>query len=218
MLPGRNLIRECPSCSGHIIEPTMASGNTFGALFWPDGKMDAPMMPNYPAFVGCPYCKSSFWIEEINLVKSIGRDEEIEIPDLILDHPQQQNPIPYKDPTKKIYLQGLKDSNLTKNKEIYLRANLMRLYNDANRDQKIQKPATQDQIDNWKRLIEILGDEPTEDKLLKSEIYREMGEFEKAKETLKGEFDEDYMQSVDILYKLIDARDSRVICINPEED
>ena len=94
----------------------------------------------------------------------------------------------------------------------------MRLYNDINRDQKVQRQATQAQIDNWKRLIEILGDEPTEDKLLKSEIYREMGEFEKAKETLKGEFDEDYMQSVDILDKLIDARDSRVICINPEED
>ena len=51
---------------------------------------------------------------------------------------------------------------------------------DINRDQKVQTPATEAQIDNWKRLIEILGNEPTADKLLKGEIYREMGEFDKA--------------------------------------
>jgi hypothetical protein len=44
-----------------------------------------------------------------------------------------------------------------------------------------------------------------------------MGEFDKAEATLKGEFDEDYLQSLDILDKLIKARDSRVMCINPEK-
>ena len=218
MLPGPKLIKECPSCQGHIIETTMASGNTFGALFWPDGKIDAPMMPNYPAYVGCPHCKGSFWIEDAELVKSLGWDKIIELPDSILDMTQNKYPIPYKDPTKTIYLQGLKDTSLTKNKEIYLRSNLMRLYNDINRDQKVQTPATEAQIDNWKKLLEILGNEPTADKLLKGEIYREMGEFDKAEATLKGEFDEDYLQSLDILDKLIKARDSRVMCINPQDD
>ena len=210
MLPGPTLVRECPSCHGHVIETTMASGNTFGALFWPDGRMEAPMMPNYAAYVGCAHCKTSFWIEDIKEVGQFSWGEKIT--DTFPDATE------YKEPTEEIFLQGLKDANLTKNKEIYLRSNLMRLYNDINRDQKVQRSATQAQIDNWKRLLEILENEPTADKLLKGEVYREMGEFDKAEATLKGEFDEDYLQSLDILDKLIKARDSRVMCINPEKD
>jgi hypothetical protein len=210
MLPGPTLVRECPSCRGHVIETTMASGNTFGALFWPDGRMEAPMMPNYAAYVGCAHCKASFWIEDIKEVGQFSWGEKIT--NTFSDATE------YKEPTEEIFLQGLKENDLTKNKEIYLRSNLMRLYNDINRDQKVQTPATEAQIDNWKRLLEILGNEPTADKLLKGEIYREMGEFDKAETTLKGEFDEDYLQSLDILDKLIKARDSRIMCINPSDD
>jgi len=155
MLPGNTFIRECPHCSGKFTQPTMASGNTFGAKFWPDGKMEAPMMPSYPEYVGCPHCKGSFWIEDTKAVKSFGWDEERDLPDVILD--STQNPIPYKDPTKKIYLQGLNDSNISKENEIYLRTKLMQLYNDVNRDQKVQRPATEAQIENWNRLLQILG-------------------------------------------------------------
>jgi hypothetical protein len=45
-----------------------------------------------------------------------------------------------------------------------------------------------------------------------------MGNFEEAKKVFTGEFDEEYMDTMDILDKLIEARDSRVMCINPHED
>ena len=51
-----------------------------------------------------------------------------------------------------------------------------------------------------------------------AEIYREMGNFEEAKKAFTGEFDEEYMDTMDILDKLIEARDSRVMCINPHDD
>jgi hypothetical protein len=194
----------------------MLSGNTFGAKFWPDGKMDAPMMPEYPAYVGCPHCKGSFWVEDTKVVKSFGFNEEREIPDLTLD--SNQNPIPYKDPTIKIYLQGLDDLNITKENEIYLRSKLMQIYNDVNRDQKVQQPAIEAQTENWNRLLEILDSNDTQEKLLKVEIYREMGNFEEAKKVFAGEFDEEYMDTMDILDKLIEAYDSRVMCINPHDD
>jgi hypothetical protein len=194
----------------------MLSGNTFGAKFWLDGKMDAPMMPEYPAYAACPHCKGNFWVDDTKVVKSFGYDEEREIPDLTLD--SNQNPIPYMVPTKKIYLQGLNDSNITKENEIYLRSKLMQIYNDVNRDQKVQKPAITPQIENWNRLLEILDPNDTQEKLLKVEIYREMGNFEEAKKAFTGEFDEEYMDTIDILDKLIEARDSRVMCINPHDD
>lgn len=216
MMPGNTYVRECPHCSGKFTQPTMASGNTFGAKFWPDGKMDAPMMPEYPAYVGCPHCKGNFWVEDTNVVKSFGYNEEREIPDLTLD--SNQNPIPYTVPTKKIYLQGLEDLNITKENEIYLRSKLMQLYNDVNRDQKVQKPAIAAQIENWNRLLEILDSNDTQEKLLKVEIYREMSNFEEAKKAFTGEFDEEYMDTMDMLDKLIEARDSKVMCINPHDN
>ncbi|CAM8354868.1 hypothetical protein MCESTEH50_00155 [Candidatus Methylopumilus universalis] len=216
MLPGNTYVRECPHCSGKFTQPTMASGNTFGAKFWPDGKIDAPMMPDYPAYVSCPYCKGTFWVEDTKVVKSIGYDEEREIPDLTLD--SNQNPIPYKNPTRKIYLQGLDDLNISKENEVYLRSKLMQLFNDVNRDQKEQRPAIAAQIENWNRLLKILDPKDTQEKLLRVEIYREMGNFEEAKKVLAGELDEEYMDTMDILDKLIEARDSRVMCINPHDD
>ena len=209
MLPGPNIVRECHSCHEYFIQASILSGNTFGAKFWPDGKMEAPMMPNAPAYVGCPHCKTSFWIEDTKEVGQYKWGEK--------NTNTFANAISYIEPSDEIYLQGLKDSNLTKDREIYLRANLMRLYNDVNRDQKTQKPSTEAQKNNWTKLIEILEAESTEDKLLKAEVYREMGDFNQAKKTLQGEFDEDYMQSLDVLDKLIEARDHRVMCINPED-
>ncbi len=62
--PGPTIVRECPKCRVPIEEPTMASGNTIGARFWSDGKMVAPMLPNYPWLVKCSKCKHLFWVDE----------------------------------------------------------------------------------------------------------------------------------------------------------
>ena len=218
MLPGNTYVRECPHCSGKFTQPTMASGNTFGAKFWPDGKIDAPMMPEYPSYVGCPHCPASFWLEDTKEVGSISWGEEIEITDLVSKSVQQKNHVKYKNPSEELYIRGLREANLSPEKEIYLRSKLMQLYNDVNRDQKVQPPPIDSQIENWNRLLEILDSKETHEKLLKVEIYREMGNFEEAKKAFTGEFDEEYMDTMDMLDKLIEARDSRVMCINPHDD
>ena len=110
------------------------------------------------------------------------------------------------------------DLNITNENEIYLRSKLMQIYNDVNRDQEVQHPAIAAQIENWNRLLEILDPNDSQEKLLKVEVYREMGNFEEAKKVLAGELDEEYMDTVDMLDKLIEARDSRVMCINPHDD
>ena len=45
-----------------------------------------------------------------------------------------------------------------------------------------------------------------------------MGNFDEAKKVLAGELDEDYMDTMAILEQLIEARDSRVMCINPHDN
>jgi hypothetical protein len=218
MLPGPTYIKECPYCKGNFTQPSMASGNTFGAKFWPDGKMEAPMMPSYPAYIGCPHCSESFWVEDAKEVGSISWGEEIEITDSGFKPAKNKKHTRYKEPTEKIYLQGLAVSNINKEREIYLRTKLMQLYNDANRDQKLQRPPTDEQIANWNRLLEILGSIDTQEKLLKVEIYREMGNFVEAKKAFTGKFDEDYIDSMERLDKLIEAKDSRVMCFDANHD
>ena len=48
MLPGPDMYKHCSSCHQLIIEETLMSGNTFGAIYWSDGKREAPMLPKTP--------------------------------------------------------------------------------------------------------------------------------------------------------------------------
>lgn len=64
MLPGITYVRGCPGCGGAILQHTLASGNTFGARFWTDGWMEAPMLPDRPWLVKCGKCVTLFWIDE----------------------------------------------------------------------------------------------------------------------------------------------------------
>ena len=70
--PGSNIIRECPECNAALERTTMMSGNTFGARFWTDGKMMAPMLPDRPWLAKCPKCTALFWIDE---AKELGRQQ-----------------------------------------------------------------------------------------------------------------------------------------------
>lgn len=64
MMPGETIYRACPACQQLLIECTLLSGNTIGAKFWTDGKMDAPMFPQIPALVRCAHCQSLLWLPE----------------------------------------------------------------------------------------------------------------------------------------------------------
>lgn len=78
MMPGPTLIRTCSVCSGHITEPTLQSGNNFGAIHWSDGFMDAPMLLGQSLVVKCPHCKVVLWLDEQKIiaeVRSIYIDE-----------------------------------------------------------------------------------------------------------------------------------------------
>jgi hypothetical protein len=61
MLPGPDEIIRCPVCLGLLRHSTLASGNTFGAELWSDGRLDAPMLPDSPPVVLCPCCAAPFW-------------------------------------------------------------------------------------------------------------------------------------------------------------
>lgn len=63
MLPDHPYIFTCPHCGGEKKLLRLASGNTFGALYWSDNKMEARMMPSLSFVQRCPHCGKYFIID-----------------------------------------------------------------------------------------------------------------------------------------------------------
>ena len=211
MSPGPNIITECHKCHGLFTQWTLRSGNTFTAQFWPDGKMNAPMMPEIPPLVTCPCCDDFVWTKDCNEIEEIyGYDET---------QAKYPNIKPYKKPFIDDFMLALEDESLNKNREGYIRVKLMHFFNDENRD--IELPISEPsniQLENYKRLLEIATKDDANDTMLRAEIYREMGEFEKCLELLEKVKDEHFMTNVRALKDLCKNKDSRVMEILTREE
>jgi hypothetical protein len=211
MSPGPNIVTECHKCHGLFTQWTLRSGNTFTAKFWPDGKMNAPMMPEIPPLVVCPCCDDFVWTNDCDEIEEIyGYDETQE---------KYPNIKTYKKPDIDVFMLALEDKSLNKNREGYIRVKLMHFFNDENRDMElpISKPSNI-QMENYKRLLEIATKGDANDTMLRAEIYREIGEFEKCLELLEKVKDEHFMTNVRALRDLCKNKDSRVMEILTREE
>jgi hypothetical protein len=54
----------CPQCNALTKCSEFVSGSTNGATYWTDGKLDAPMLPNIPLITRCRACSRLFWIAD----------------------------------------------------------------------------------------------------------------------------------------------------------
>ncbi|MGC9453108.1 MAG: hypothetical protein ACP5I4_16880 [Oceanipulchritudo sp.] len=88
MLPGPTLIMKAPGCQKPVKFSTIASGNTFGATWWTDGKQEAPMLPDNPWLRKSPSEGVLFWsdaceqIGEIDPFRDDGEEPDPEWEDL----------------------------------------------------------------------------------------------------------------------------------------
>jgi hypothetical protein len=58
MLIGPNLFFKCPECGKMTVRGSILSGNTFLSRLFSDGKLRAPMLPEFPGIVKCKKCKN----------------------------------------------------------------------------------------------------------------------------------------------------------------
>jgi hypothetical protein len=201
MLPGPTIIRKCSSCSGYIEQFQITSGNTFGVKIWTDGWRDAPMMPDQPLLVECPHCKALIWIEELEKTGEIdqwgGRD-------------YKKGSEPYNTPGFDRYLEFLKAGKITPEKVQYIRMRAWWAGNDARRETGKKKPLSDTEVDNLQALADMLDDGDFDERLMKTEILRELGRFDEARKLLDHPFDEEYLKAVEIMQELIERGDSFV--------
>ncbi|HEY1129898.1 MAG TPA: hypothetical protein VGF12_10875 [Roseateles sp.] len=66
--PGPTRVIQCPGSAELRQAPSINSGNTFGATFWTDGYMVAPMLPQFPAITRCTTDGPFFWVSSAQVV------------------------------------------------------------------------------------------------------------------------------------------------------
>jgi hypothetical protein len=187
------IIRECPHCKAQVVQEETLSGNTIGAKFYTDGKREAKMLPDHPALVKCPACSSFFWVDEAVQVSS-GFEAASGKPPVLA-------------PSEKNMLSFLAEPGLPKEKEIYLRLRAWWSANDAWRWSPNATPAfSEAQVKNLKSLSAMLEETEPNQRILKAEIARELGEFDECLELLSQPLDERYSHAVGFIKKLAEEK------------
>ena len=212
MLPGPDLVIACSHCGILARQHTLRSGNTFGAILWSDGKMEAPMLPHFPAVTKCYICQHFYWVEEAEVKRKIDyfSDEIDEIQD-VPDVPKEWQQIkPIKRLSIDDYIEALElgiGNNIQK--ERYLRIHLWWATNDMirrNPEAEVPTKYNEKLQDNFAKLLILLDEHVSDDRMMKAEILRETGHFEETIQLL-GNIPEKYRQIADKIIEFAKNRD-----------
>ena len=196
------IVRECPHCKAHVVQEETVSGNTIGAKFYTDGRRYAPMLPDHFWLAKCFVCGGLFWI-----------DESVEV-DTGFDAAKGKQQV--LKPAEKELLGFLTGPALPADKELYVRVSAWRSANDAWRRNPNATPAfSKDQVQNLKALSEMLDEKEPNQRILKAEIARELGNFGECLGLLSYHFDERYGYAVGFIKKLAEEKVRVVRSISP---
>ena len=195
--PGPDIIRECPKCQARLVQETTASGNTMGATFWTDGKMDASMLPSRPLLVKCPKCGALLWIDEIT---KLGEQWKTYYgyPD---EGREWTNSVATLLPSEAEYLSLLAEGALPDKKERHLRFQVWWAANDpARNDQGVFEGFSPAQEKNLAALLDLMDETDPDQRLTKAEILRELKRFDECIKLLEKPFDdEDYATQAEFI-------------------
>ena len=174
--PGPNYIYKCPKCSNLLKKGSNASGNTFGSTLYSDGKMIAPMLPEFPNLTKCTKCNTILWLSDMKEIgtcdawdkkcnpewKNADRVEFLEVIDLL----------------RFLELDTVKNN---KEKEKIVRQRIWWTFNDRIRDGKEIFIQETDEVlweQNCRRLIELFDTADVNQKIMVAELHRNLGEFD----------------------------------------
>lgn len=203
MILGPDYIYKCPTCGKLLRHRSFASGNTFRARLFSDGKNSAPMLPNFPFFVKCKNCNSFFKFSELKEVgvaefnHRTGYDaikwESIfwEMKYFAIDREK----IPYSEPldTSDLYEALEKFPQY----ELGFRQQIWWSYNNYLRDfLEYDQPIRETHIQFMERnelfeencfaLLKLLDVNNENQKIMMAELYRNVGQFEKCMELIES--------------------------------
>jgi len=214
LLPGPDLVIACPHCNALARHHTLRSGNTFGAILWSDGKLEAPMLPQFPDVTKCHRCKHFYWVEEAEVKRRIdffgdtsSEKLDVKIEDVLKE---LRGIEPVKPLSIEEYIEAI-ESGVSSNakRERYLRIHLWWETNDMiRRDPEAEVPTKYNEKlqYNFANLLILLDEHVPDDKMMKAEILRETGCFEETIQLL-DDIPEKYRQIADKIIEFAKNRD-----------
>ncbi len=155
------------------------------------------MLPNQSRLVKCPHCGSLIWIDEqtkIGETEPWGSDAEER--DRFPDARSASTPTPQE------YATFLKKSVCDKQKERYVRLRIWWAGNDSRRKSDQTTPLDSFEVENLHAFVTLLDDSDDNDRLMKAEALRELGQFEDAEKLLSTTFEDGLTQAVAIIRDL----------------
>jgi hypothetical protein len=207
---GPNQIVACPHCGALAHHLTLDSGNTLGAKGWTDGRQYAPMMVEPPAVAKCHACARCFWLADADKIGVVARDFPWKVP--VTE--AWKNAPEVKEPNADEYLDAI-EMGLAKDagQERTLRLLAWWRGNDPHREWRHAAEVTPASPDgfrrNLRRLVDLLTDDNDNDRLMRAEALRELGDFAAAKQALR-EVSADLGWVADQIRHHCAAKDTRV--------
>ena len=200
MIPGTPETIKCPACEKLQQRQTLRSGNTFGAIYYSDGKYYAPMLPEYPYYVKCPACGVFFKITTTVIIKTMNADQDSRTKTTEENHVHPFVKFLTVDECIQAINNGLynidkKDSKEWNDDLLSLRISIWRALNnrtqgtdnatapikelnDANADiKKIYD-------NNCRQILSLSKEDSDANLIMQAEIHRNLGEFDKCKDLL----------------------------------
>jgi hypothetical protein len=190
----------------------LASGNTFCARVWTDGKQVAPMLPRPPAVAKCRQCAECFWLADAKRIGTVDHWAD----DADQGDPAWTGAQRIREPSEEEYYEALrKGLAADAQQERTLRILAWWRRNDAFRDDPPRESITLANAHGaWRKNLEILVgllDEANEsDRIMKAEVLRQLGEFGASQQVLERVTSDGYAVVVRQLRSLCDARDACV--------
>lgn len=202
------IIKKCSKCSCLILETHLISGNTKDAVYWIDGKMEAPMFPVEPELIKCQQCSSLVWLAELQEIEASDYNNK----DIV--NKVEQHVIA---PSFDDYFSFLEMGCLEPTKELYLRIRAWWAGNDSRRRGDADKPLSEREIINLTMLAEILDVADDDCRIMKAEIFRELGRFKDANYLICDLRGRDQSLTVTTILSLIDKEQSHLVRLINEE-
>jgi hypothetical protein len=212
-----------PHCNVVGCYETFASGNTLRGTYYTDGKAVFPMLKQVPEVMQCPGCKRPYWLW---LATEMGEFDRWGTAD-VDQHGMPINPhfrdVPVlAEPNESEYLSGIADLIRAKpTDELTVRLLAWWSGNDRYRLDEpdyIPEPAPADlpQLAAMRRanidgLLKILPDVDADDPsrpLMRAEVFRQIGEFDRALELLARPYPQEFAEAVMRLSALCKDRDT----------
>jgi hypothetical protein len=170
------------------------------------------MLPQPPAVVKCQHCEKGYWLADAEKVGTVelwgAKNQKV--------NPEWTDAEEVEEPTEDEYYSAI-EANLAKDQqqEKILRILAWWRRNDAFRDVrrtpgKVMIPASGACRHNMEALLKRIGQENDADRITKGEIFRELGQFDAAKEVLDSVVSEKYAAAVCQILLLCASEDTRV--------